>query len=116
MVKVYMPVVVASGVDGHTVQKTVEMPQMQFLVKVMEVLVISQRQVPGAADDVYGGGYGVWAVVKGLFFGWRFTPFFGLVAKGMTMSAPTAPPTSPKPKTPPVYASRSAPSSNSART
>ena len=35
LVKVYMPVVVASGADGQTMQKTLEMPQMQFLVKVV---------------------------------------------------------------------------------
>ena len=38
---------------------------MQFFKNVMDVPVISQRQVPGAADDVYGGGCGVSAVLKG---------------------------------------------------
>ena len=34
------------GADGQTVQKTVEMPQLQVLNKVMDVPVIWQRQVP----------------------------------------------------------------------
>ena len=49
-----------------------EVPRLQYFGKVVDVPVevipvFMQRQVRGAADDVYGGGYGVWAVMKGLF-------------------------------------------------
>ena len=37
--KVFIPVVVVSGADGQTVQKTVEYPQLQFLDKVFFVLL-----------------------------------------------------------------------------
>ena len=53
--KVYTPVLLC-GDDGQTVQETVKMPQFQFLNKLTDVPVISQRQVPekgtvGALDD-----------------------------------------------------------------
>ena len=34
------------GADGQTVQETVEMPQLQFLIKLTDIPVISQRHVP----------------------------------------------------------------------
>ena len=41
-----MPVVVASGAFGQTAQKTVEIPQLPFFDKVVQISVVVQRPIP----------------------------------------------------------------------
>ena len=41
-----MPVVVPSGAFGETAQKTVEIPQLPFFDKLVQISVVVQRPIP----------------------------------------------------------------------
>ena len=44
--QVDMPVVVSSGAFGETAQKTVEIPQLPFFDKLVQISVVVQRPIP----------------------------------------------------------------------